>query len=316
MKHAPNVARGPAEFFEPDSARLAAIVVLFHPELDHVCARAAELAACGIRVILVDNSADAGLSDAIRSRVTSRWPVHYIEVGYNSGIAAALNAGVREARIQECTHVLLLDQDSTLEPKTIRLLLSRFIEMERSGLVVAGVGPDPVNARDGEPLGVPLRVRNRTLFRTVRRRSEVITSGFVTSVRVLEDVGPFMEELFIDFVDFEWCWRARARGYALGVDAAAPMAHRLGARDIKLLWRKAQVHAPIRNYYQYRNFLLVSRLPHCPMYFVLRRGASLLARFALLPFFTAERADAARYIARGICDGIRAVTGPFRPERS
>jgi len=36
------------------------------------------------------------------------------------------------------------------------------------------------------------------------------------------------EDLFIDWVDFEWCWRARKKGYKIIGNANVVITHQLG----------------------------------------------------------------------------------------
>ena len=43
----------------------------------------------------------------------------------------------------------------------------------------------------------------------------VITSGSFIPISIFNDVGFMREELFIDFVDIDWCLRARAKGYEI-----------------------------------------------------------------------------------------------------
>jgi rhamnosyltransferase len=38
-----------------------------------------------------------------------------------------------------------------------------------------------------------------------------LSSGFFYSREVIEKIGLKNEDLFIDLVDWEWCWRARSK---------------------------------------------------------------------------------------------------------
>jgi rhamnosyltransferase len=56
----------------------------------------------------------------------------------------------------------------------------------------------------------------------------VITSGSIIPIKVLDDVGLMREELFIDFVDIEWCLRAPQKGYEIVAINKVMIDHHLG----------------------------------------------------------------------------------------
>ena len=61
------------------------------------------------------------------------------------------------------------------------------------------------------------------------------------------------EPLFIDWVDLEWCWRARKLGYQIIGNADVEIRHQLGDGSINVGFRKISVRTPIRHYYITRN---------------------------------------------------------------
>ena len=68
------------------------------------------------------------------------------------------------------------------------------------------------------------------------------------------------EDLFIDWVDLEWCWRAIHMGYFIVGNADVVIEHRLGDRSINLGSRGINLRAPSRHYYITRNaFYLATR---------------------------------------------------------
>jgi len=68
-------------------------------------------------------------------------------------------------------------------------------------------------------------------------------------------VGLMDEDLFIDHVDSEWCFRAKAKGFQLFGVGGAAMTHALGERR-KEIWflrrRIVTLHKPFRYYYIFR----------------------------------------------------------------
>ena len=43
----------------------------------------------------------------------------------------------------------------------------------------------------------------------------VITSGSFIPLEVINDVGLMLDKLFIDFIDIEWCFRAKRKKYSI-----------------------------------------------------------------------------------------------------
>ena len=84
----------------------------------------------------------------------------------------------------------------------------------------------------------------------------LITSGSVMDVKASVAVGGFLEKLFIDEVDREFCYRASAEGYRMRRVLDLTMQHNLGAPIRgKLFGREfeAMGHSKVRKYYIFRN---------------------------------------------------------------
>ena len=67
--------------------------------------------------------------------------------------------------------------------------------------------------------------------------------------------------LFIDWVDIEWCARARLTGYVLLLDGGTQMSHSIGEVSRPILWRRFHLHTPIRHFYLLRNAILIAKKP-------------------------------------------------------
>ena len=89
------------------------------------------------------------------------------------------------------------------------------------------------------------------------------------------------EGLFIDYVDIEWCLRARHRGYESFGVFAAHMRHSLGDKHIGMLGKKITLHTPARYYYQFRNPLWIYRQPWTTLNWVVIDACRLAVRFVI-----------------------------------
>ena len=89
------------------------------------------------------------------------------------------------------------------------------------------------------------------------------TSGSLMPMRIFDRFGMFMEELFIDGVDYEYSLRVRAEGYGIEECRGARLLHSPGTptKHRLPLWGEwlATNYSPVRRYYQERNKVLTMK---------------------------------------------------------
>jgi rhamnosyltransferase len=218
--------------------------------------------------------------------------------GFNRGLAAAQNRGVRLARAAGATHVLFLDQDSVPQPGMTARLLRALQAYEALGIKVACVGP-----------------RMRCYGSLTRRREEcdaIVSSGSLVPMAVLDAVGGMEEAFFIDQVDTEWCLRARARGYRVFGVPNALLDHRpgVGMRWIWLgSWRRLIRHPPYRHYTIFRNTLVLCRRGYALPRFVLFQACWLATLFVAFGLF-GRRDGSLPMMLAGLAHGLAGRSGP------
>lgn len=236
----------------PPSARTGCVVVFYRP--DAACIERANRLSRVHRLVVVDNTeaSDMSLAAALLPGIA------YLPNRANLGIATALNLGIRHLIDEGMDIALLFDQDSEPAERLLTslpdLLSSRLDHGER----IALMGPAYDDARLG---GVAPFVRFR--FLKLRRVAPVgeqpidvdflITSGSCVNLRCWEDVGPMDDELFIDFVDLEWCVRAKNKGYRILGVPWLTLTHELGETPVRVLGRTYPMHSALRHYYLFRN---------------------------------------------------------------
>ena len=191
-----------------------AIVVTYNPERERLKQALAALAPQVAKILIVDNGSTEPIS-GLRHAV-SETEIEVIPLGDNRGIATAQNVGIERARAEGADYVALFDQDSIAPADLIAVLMS-FAEAKRAqGEAIAAIGP---NFRD-------LRLNKEArLLRTIGRHTKtqsradgavvpvdhLIASGSLIPMEALDQVGLMRDELFIDYVDIEWCMRAEHR---------------------------------------------------------------------------------------------------------
>jgi rhamnosyltransferase len=273
-------------------------------------------------VSLVDNSSD-GSWQPIIGELLERHSGALLGQSRNIGLAAAQNVGIDWARAHGYRYVLLLDQDSEPGAGMVATLLRVLQALSAAGNVAA-VGPrfhDLREQRDAPfvRIGFPL---NRKQWCAADMQSVacdfLISSGTLIPLAVLDRVGPMDAKLFIDNVDLEWGFRARAQGYAMHGVCAATMYHRLGDARHALPFGRRQivVHGSLRLYYMMRNRLLLYRLPHTPRTWVAQDLPRVLAKLFLFGVLVGPRRRNLRCMLCGLYDGLRGRCGPCPDELS
>jgi rhamnosyltransferase len=291
---------------------LTSIVVSYEPDRDALMHLVESLNAL-TQVLIVDNSeSEPGIASS--AAVGLAYGCQVIRNARNLGVAEAQNIGIRFARTNGSKYVLLLDQDSILESNTLAALVCEFEALRERGERVAAVGASHVDPRnDSRYPFVRLRhVRMAKVWPEPGKSIEcdmLISSGCLLSLEALAEIGEMDSQFFIDYVDFEWCRRAVAKGYKVFAVADARMHHTIGDHSFRALGRSFNLHSPVRQYYFIRNALLFVRRP----YLSLRWRAHLMYRvagqLALFGLFAPDRLRRTGWMLRGLFDGLRGRGG-------
>lgn len=257
--------------------------------------------------------------------------LHLLPQKENLGIAAAQNIGIEHAIELGANFVLLLDQDS--EPSTFMVteLIATIMSAREDTFSppVAAIGPATVDSRTGklsffviEHLGIPRRWLFPVNIEKLSPFIEVgflIASGTLIPIEVIKDIGAMRSNYFIDHVDTEWCFRAKAAGYRLLGVPTSRMRHQLGD-TVKQIWffgfRQVMYHSPLRDYYMFRNTLLMLRDTAMSriwkIYFLWR-----LLQFAgYFLVFAEDRWLRLQRMSLGLLHGMEGKSGRFENKKS
>ena len=150
---------------------------------------------------------------------------------------------------------LLLDQDSCIDDDLVPTLIAASAAYpDRDRLGVIGSAYRDVNHPSQEQ-------PERAVEDTWGRSGIGNHFGLVDPV-TLAVIGAFREEFFIDYVDMEYCFRARALGYRIIRTRRPIMSHTIGSiSEHNVLWMKKWTfnHATDRRYYIARNDTVMLR---------------------------------------------------------
>jgi len=239
--------------------QILAVVVCFNPESSSIQSLSSNLQQEGVPVVWFNNGSPCSL-DAIKTPHV----LAIIELEHNLGVAAALNRGFEWALQNGFDAVISFDQDSRPGVGMVRKLQNAWLNAVLQTPNLGAIGPATVDHQSGQDM-FTFAPYNWTRHRFLPSQNKtyvvdhLITSGCLTPCAVWQDVGPMNESLFIDWVDIEWCARARLKGYQLLMDGGTKMTHSIGEVSRPLLWRRFHFHKPLRHYYLLRNALLIAK---------------------------------------------------------
>jgi rhamnosyltransferase len=266
-------------------------------------------------VVIVDNgSTDAELT--MLREIAMDPALVLVLNSENLGLASALNIGIQRATSLGCPWALLLDQDSRVESdmvKTLSAVHESFPDKEHLAIIGSGF-------RERHRLS-PKAAKFESCGEEWDEVEAVITSGSLLSLEAYSHIGPFREDFFIDYVDTEYCARARANGYRALKTRRPLMSHSIGRpTQHRMLWMKKWTsnHSADRRYYIARNHTVMVR----------ESGKYILGSWALISLLSClkackritlyEQSKGSKVAAvfRGWWDGIHGNMGPRRRQHS
>lgn len=275
---------------------LAVVIVLFQPSKQDI-ANIREISKICFSVA-VDNS----IEESIDSESVGN--LHYIYIGNNVGIAEAQNIGINYIIARGgIDYIVFLDQDSRIEDGYLRIIKDTYIKIKSFEPNLAILGPTAINARSQEEyksIFHPKKTINN-IFIPLR---EIISSGSCVSVDVLKKVGANLPWLFIDYVDFEWCWRANSMGYVCGTTPCVHIQHSVGQKEYYIGSYIIIISSPIRYFYQGRNYIKLIKLSHVPFQWKLTNMVKTLLRLIYLPFVPKVGLNCWQQLIKGLYVGI------------
>lgn len=301
--------------------KVSSITITYNPEMDILRNQLSSLSEQVEKVIVVDNHSDNIV--AIEHLVNEFKSIELIKLPSNLGIAAAQNEGIFLAKKLGQENVVLFDHDSDVPADFIKGLLESRDELTKRGFKVGAIGPIYSNADTGEMYPVAKFKSSskytgfkleRIYLNNERTFSEVyllIASGCLISIDVIEDVGNMDENLFIDNVDLEWCYRVRSKGYKVFATSKAHLQHRIGEGSRKVFGRKVSIHSNIRRYYNIRNNLFLLKYNYVPLGAKFRGVLYILTSSALGLLDTPKVKEYLLYNYYAFIDFIKSKTGKF-----
>jgi len=189
-------------------------------------------------IIVVDNASNDGTAAAIRERYEAR--VEVIENESNLGFAAGNNVGMRHALAAGAEFVLLLNNDTAVDPHFLDELLRPMLEDTEIGIAVPKIyyytPPDRIWFAGGEVFlargtarHVGIRQRDAGQFDEPRDTDYATGCALLARAGLIARVGLLDTSYVAYFEDADFCMRARRAGYRIRYVPSAKVWHKISA---------------------------------------------------------------------------------------
>ncbi len=276
---------------------IAVVVILFNPSESDI-QNVRELS-CVYDGIVVDNSETPFTDNSAIGKM------RYVCNNSNLGIAEAQNIGIRIILNEnKYSHIVFLDQDSRLPISYPQDITSEFCSIEFKYPKLAILGPTVSNNETGEEYKSVIH-KYSSDNHGFSQRHHIISSGSCIPTEALKDVGLMNGGMFIDYVDYEWCWRAVSKGYICGITNKLHINHKVGKRELSIGKYKVIISSPFRYFYQYRNYLWLIREKYVPLQWKIATGVKFLSRLVYFPLCVKGGTKCWKYMIKGIIQGIK-----------
>lgn len=291
---------------------IVSVTVCFEPNLEYVKSQLDALATQVDKCLVIENGpGDAGLAG-----ICERAGAMRIALGSNLGLAVAQNVGLRTVVSMGATSALLMDQDS-LPCEGMVAALQQVLDGDP---LVAAAGPRVLDMRSGEPNSFLIDagywprmwLPQEGCSEKTANVAHLIASGSLLRVKALLAIGFMEADWFIDSLDIEWGFRARASGWKLVGVGAATLRHQIGDSLFKVQGfrtKKIPLHSPSRNYYILRNLIFLIRRQYVPLKWRLYFGVRILKYLVFYLMLVPNRRLRLEAISTGLWHGVCGHSG-------
>lgn len=270
--------------------KLAVSVVLYNPSkenIDHLFS----LGKIFDNVYILDNSNTAN------DKLVSKGNLHYIPYFENNGIAFALEDGLSRAIEDKNDFLLTLDQDSIYPVDKHSEIVSRLRQLDMSkDAVFALTTNSDYASRDN---------------RDEEKVTNCITSGNFLNLKLIQEHDiHFPVELFIDYVDFEFCRRVLSKDLNIIQSHQYYINHTIGSplrKNILGIKFTCMNHSPTRYYYRFRNAYYLKK--QFPKFYKHLAFKTLFVDKLKMKLFEENKKEKSKMIKQGIIDAKKSKLG-------
>jgi rhamnosyltransferase len=265
------------------------VIVLYNPNPENIL-NLGKISQLSKKLFIIDNS---NLISTLKS-IEDQNSIVYIKNESNIGLAKALNIGIKFClEDKNCTHIALFDQDSVPDA----LMFERMTNyLENCDPNLVAVCPEIVDVKNVY----------KPSIHSAEKIDIAITSGTLFVRKAFKDVGLMDETFFIDYIDYEWCLRAKSKNFDLVRVNGAILNHNMGDTFVNVFGMSKPLHAnKMRHYYIIRNQLIFISRSYIPLKYRITHFLKLFYRIPAYLFFSDNKISSGKLIVSAIIDFIK-----------
>ena len=195
------------------------------------------------KVYIYDNSSVTHENEIVENIKASNY--EYFFNGENEGISVPFNNMMRAAENETMDYMLLLDQDSKMEPNGIQ---------KAKKIINDNISINVFSCN------VIFEGGTKKYLKELEKVKFAITSGTIVNVNYFNTLNGYDEKLFIDGVDRDFCIQLEEKRESIYRMNNVFLFQQLGSKPRNMVG--IYEHSPIRNYYIFRNRLyLLKKYP-------------------------------------------------------
>lgn len=218
--------------------KIAGVVVLYYPDnniKDNILSYLDDID----KLYVVDNTPNINN----KKLLPNSKKIEYISNKENLGIATALNIGAKRAIDNKYHFLLTMDSDSKFSKNSLSKMINWLKDNKEDNIGL--ISPF-------HELGInQVKSKNKVDYQTVE-----MTSGNIINLDIYQKIGGYKDWLFIDCVDFDYCFTLINNGYKTARLNNVILDHSLGNIKVDRFLGKNITHSNhsyIRRYYITRN---------------------------------------------------------------
>lgn len=238
--------------------KIDVIVVIYQPNKEELSIMINSIISQVSNIIIVDNSDNVDSFSEYENTISQKEKIHYYPMKRNRGIAFSQNFGIKKSITNNSDFIILSYQDTIFPETYVKDMLKEYEKISLEYNKIAAIAPSFVDYKnDSVEQGFNILNNNKiTKINPIKNYYELqhaIASGLFLVASQLINLPLMKEELFIDWVDTEWCWRINNLGYNIIGTKNIKIKHKIGNSSIEFKKKFHTIHNEFRLYYIIRN---------------------------------------------------------------
>lgn len=285
--------------------KIIASIITYNPDLDRLKKNINSIATQVDCVVIVDNGSK-NIKDICDIKEKLEFKVDIILNEENIGIASALNQALKYGHNNSFEWILTLDQDSICDINMVCEMKKQYKKENNNNIAI--IAPNILDEN--------VNFEYINLAENIEYTEAVITSGSLTKIDSAMSINGFVDKLFIDQVDFDFCLRLKDYGFDIIKVNSAIIYHQLGEiSEHKFLGKTITTtnHSPLRRYYYYRNLIYMYKAHnHTHEDWINKEIKHATKNVLRIILFEKNKIEQIKYIYKGMLDGKNEIYGEFK----